>query len=272
MPDTSGRTTWSFARLLREPVVHFLFIGTLLFLAHRLIVGDPRVIVVSEGLKADLERQFRDQTGRAPTEAELTAALDGWKREEVLYREALREGLERQDATVRTVLADKLRARAVKQMTLREPTDAELDAWLASHRSQYETPLRYDFQLVAFPKSDPAAEEQRSKVRLALADGADPRTLGRPIVGGNLTRDDLAAKFGPAVSESIGSSPVATWQTLETGDGLLLVRVNRIDGGLPSREEIRKMLAADWVAAMKKRAADDFVESVLARYRFEKKP
>ncbi|WP_437580143.1 hypothetical protein [Sorangium sp. So ce887] len=275
MPDTSGSTTRSFARLLRllrEPVIHFLFIGALLFLAHRLIVGDPRVVVVSAGLKADVERRFRDETGRAPTEAELTAALDGWKRDEALYREALREELDRQDATVRTVLADKLRARAVQQMPAREPTDAELDAWLASHRSRYETPLRYTFEIVAFPKSDAAAETQRSTYRLALADGADPRTLGRPIVGGNLTRDNLAAKFGPALAESICNLPFAAWQAQETEDSLLLVRVNRIDGGLPGREELRPALTADWAAARKKQATDDFVESVLARYRFEEKP
>ncbi|WP_437818470.1 peptidyl-prolyl cis-trans isomerase [Sorangium sp. So ce1078] len=272
MPDNSGRPMGSFARLLREPVVHFLFIGALLFLAHRLIADDPRVVVVGAGLKADVERRFRDDMGRAPTEAELTAALDAWKRDEVLYREALREGLDQQDATVRTVLADKLRARAAQQMAAREPTDAELDAWLAANRSRYETPLRYNFEIIAFPKSDPAAETQRSKVQLALADGADPRTLGRPIVGGNLTRDNLAAKFGPAVSESIGNLPLAAWQALETSDSLLLVRVNRVDGGRPSREAIRPTLIADWVAARKKQAADDFVESVLARYRFEEKP
>ncbi|WP_437960481.1 peptidylprolyl isomerase [Sorangium sp. So ce119] len=272
MPEPSGRTERGFARLLREPVIHFLFIGALLFLAHRLIAGDPRVVVVGAGLTADLERQFRDQTGRAPTEAELKAALDRWKQEEVLYREALREGLDQQDATVRTVLADKLRARAAQQMAARRPTDAELDAWFASHRSRYETPLRYDFHVVAFPRSDPAAEQQRSTYRLALADGADPRTLGRPIVGGNLTRDELAARFGSAVSETIGKSPLAAWQALETDDSLLLVRVNGTSGGLPSREEIRPILTADWVAAMKKQAADEFVESVLARYRFEKTP
>lgn len=258
--------------MLREPVIHFLFIGALLFLGHRLIVGDPRVIVVSAGLKADVERRFRDEVGRAPTEAELTAALDRWKREEVLYREALREGLDREDAAVRTVLADRLRARAAQPMAAREPTDAELDAWLASHRSQYEMPLQYDFELVAFPKSDSAAEEQRSKYRSALADGADPRTLGRPIVGGNLTRDKLAAKFGAQVSDGIGKLPPATWQALDTEDNLLLVRVNQIDGGLPSRESLRPLLAVDWVSAMKKKAADDFVESVLARYRFKESP
>lgn len=272
MSDTSGNTMGSFARLLREPVIHFLFIGALLFLGHRLVAGDPREIVVSTGLKADLERQFRDTMGRAPTAAELAEALDGWKRDEVLYREALREGLDRQDATVRVALAEKLRTRAAQPMAAREPTDAELDAWLASHRSQYEAPLRYDFEIVAFPRSDPAAEEQRSTYRRALADSADPRTLGRPIEGGNLTRDSLAAKFGPAVSESIGSSPLATWQPLETQDSLLLVRVNQIGGGLPSREAIRATLTIDWASARKKEAVDEFVKSLLAQYRFKESP
>ena len=66
--------------------------------------------------------------------------------------------------------------------------------------------------------------------------------------------------------------PLATWQTLETDDSLLLVRVNQVDGGLPSRESLRPILAVDWVSAMKKKAADEFVESVLARYRFKESP
>lgn len=272
MPDTSGRVTGSFARLLREPVVHFLLIGALLFLAHRLIAGDPRVIVVGTGLKADLERQFRDQMGRAPTEAELNAALEKWKQDEVLYREALREGLDQQDATVRTVLADKLRARAARPAAAREPTDAELDAWLASHRSRYEEPRRYEFELVAFPKSDPAAEEQRSKYLVALAASVDPGALGRPIAMFNLTCDELSAKFGSSASERICSAPLATWQALETDDRLLLVRVNRTSGGLPSREELRPALIADWLEAMKKQAVDEFIEGVLAQYEFKESP
>lgn len=262
----------SFARLLREPVVHFLLVGALLFLAHRLVAGDPRVIVVGAGLQADLERQFRDLTGRAPTEAELKAAVEKWKHDEVLYREALREGLDRQDATVRTLLADKLRARAARPAAAREPTDADLDAWLASHRSRYEEPRRYEVEVVTFPKSDPAAEEQRSKYRAALADGADPGALGRPIVMFNLTRDELAARFGAPASEGICSSPLATWQALETDDRLLLARVNRTSGGLPSREELRPVLTADWVEAMKKRAVDEFIEGVLAQYEFKETP
>jgi hypothetical protein len=260
------------ARLLREPTLHFFILGALLFLAHRLIVGDDRVIVISGGLKADLERRLSDQNGRRPTAAELEVALDVWKQDEVLYREAIHERLDREDATVRKVLADRMRARAVQEMTARSPTDAELDAWLDSHRQQYETPLRYDFESVAFSKSEGTAEERRSKFQRALASGAKPAMLGRSILGGNLTRADLTEKFGPVLAASICGLPIGAWQPLETDASLLLARVIGIEGGLPSREAVRPALIYDWGVAMKQQAVERMVSGVLGRYQFKEKP
>src|SRR5262245_48859707 len=110
-------------RLSREPVVHFFVIGVLLFVVHRAVAGNPRVILVSQGVEAELGRRFQDHNHRPPTPAELETALREWKYEEVLYREALREGLDQDDATVRKVLADKLRARLALEVPKHDPTD-----------------------------------------------------------------------------------------------------------------------------------------------------
>ncbi len=125
-------------RLSREPTVHFFILGALLFLLHHLIVGNPRTIVVSPGVKAAVTRRFQDHAGRAPTPAEADAALRDWKRDEALFREALREGLDRDDATIRNVLVDRMRARAALEAPKHEPSDAELEGWLASHRELYD--------------------------------------------------------------------------------------------------------------------------------------
>ena len=140
-------------------------LGALLFVAHRLVVGDPRVIVVTPGVKADVARRFRDSHERPPSAAELDEALGAWKREEALYREALRERLDRNDATIRTVLADRVRARAAVGAPPREPTAAELEHWFAAHRSLYETPRRYDYGTVAFPRTDKTAAAAREQIR-----------------------------------------------------------------------------------------------------------
>lgn len=275
------------ARLLTEPTVHFFFLGALLFLAHRLVVGDERVIVVSAGVKADLERRFRDRTGGAPSPAELAGDLRAWKRDEALYREALRDHLDRDDATIRTVLADRVRARAALPIPKPVPTEAELARWFATHRSLYETPRRYDYQLVAFAKSAPpvgpraappggaraaqAAADQLDRYEQALKNGADPRSLGRPIVGGDLTAEDLQGRFGPGLAARIQSLPVGRWQRLEDGDGLLLARLNAVTGGLPGADELHQRLIVDWSYAERQRAVDDAVRAIVDRYRFEER-
>ena len=272
MPEQQGRWMRAATGLLREPLIHFFILGALLFGAHRLVVGNPRVIVVSAGLRADMERRFRDQIGRRPTPAELEKALDAWKRDEALYREALLQRIERDDPAVRMALVNNLHMRAVQEMPKHEPADAELDQFLALHRKDYELPLRYDFEMVAFAKSESSAELLRSNYQRALAAGAKPRTLGRPIVSGTLAREDLTEKFGVALSGSICALPPGQWQGLESQESLLLVRVNGTEGGLPSRDSLRERLTYDWVNAMKQQAVDRMVEDVFRRYRVEERP
>src|SRR4051794_3946624 len=89
------------ARLFREPTLHFFAIAALVLAGHRFFSGNPRTIAVTPALKADLLRRFHDQLNRPPTSAEADAFLAAWKVDEALYREALREGLDRDDPTVR---------------------------------------------------------------------------------------------------------------------------------------------------------------------------
>src|SRR5450432_2097627 len=121
-------------RLLREPLLHFFIMGAFLFVAQRWVVGDPRTITVSPGLRAELRRRFQDLNGRKPEPAEFEKSLQQWERDEALFREALRERLDRDDPSVRAALVDKMHARAALEVPKREPTQAELDAWLAAHR------------------------------------------------------------------------------------------------------------------------------------------
>ena len=257
------------ARLLTEPTVHFVVLGALLFVAHRLVVGDQRVIVVSAGVKADLDRRFRDRAGRPPTASELDRELGGWKQDEALYREALRDRLDRDDAAVRTILADRVRARAALEAPKRAPSAEDLDRWLATHRSLYEVPRRYDYQAVAFAQAEPSASAELETYERALKEGADARAAGRPIMGGNLTGDELQERFGATVAARIQRLPVGQWQRVEDANHRLLVRVNAVEGGLPPADELRQRLNADWSLAEQQRAVDEAVQAIVRRYRFQ---
>ena len=258
--------------LLAEPTFHFFVVGALLFLAHRLIAGDPRVVVVTPGVKAEVTRRFRDtHEGQAPSAAELEKELGAWEREEALYREALRDGLDRHDATIKAVLVDRIRARAAVAIPKRAPTAAELDQWLAAHRSLYEVPRRYDYGLVTFPKAKPGAAAERDKYERDLRQGADPRNLGRPIVGGDLTDDDLKARLGPAMAARIENLPMGRWQALESPDAFLLARLGAVEGGLPDPAALRPQMTTDWAYAERQRQVDAALQVIVDRYRFEER-
>jgi hypothetical protein len=257
------------SRWAKDPTARFFAIGVLLFVAHRLVAGEERVIVVKPGVRADLERKFRDHNGRTPTAAELSQALSEWKRDEALYREALREQLDRHDPTIRTVLADKMRARAALAVTPREPSDAELQRWLGSHPALYEMPQRYEYESVTFPKAESSARELRDVYLRALNEGEDPRTLGRPIVGGRLTADVLRQRLGPELAQLLSGMPPGRWEHAENESDLLLVRLKGIHGGLPPLAEVRARVKDDLLAAERQRAVDQAVQAIVGRYHFE---
>jgi len=228
------------------------------------------VVVVTPGVRAELARSFQDSHGRGPSADELEAEVRSWERDEALARQAKREGLDRDDRTIRTVLADHLRARVAQSIPNREPTAADLDAWLAAHRGDYETPRRYDYQAMAFPRS-PAGAADVAKVERALASGADARTLGRPLVGGNLTAPELEQRLGPATAARVQRLPLGKWERADTDRELLLIRVEGVSGGLPPAGELRPRLLADWQYAQHQRAVDDALGAVVRRYRFEER-
>ena len=258
-------------RLLREPTFHFFLVAAALLVAHRLVVGDPRTIVMTPALKADLVRRYQDQIGRPPTGAEAQAFIDVWKSDEALYREALREGIDREDPTVRNVLIGKMRERALLQTRIPEPTEAELQQYLSRHRDRFEVPLMYEHEFVAFPKTVPGAGSERAKYEPQLRAGATPASLGLRSTVGNVTRDRIEEELGRQVAEAITHLPRGQWQELDAGGRLLLVKLIDVRGGLPPADALHAQLVAAVKSEREQAAVAEAVGAIAARYRFEEK-
>jgi hypothetical protein len=173
-------------RWIRAPLVHFLAGGALLF---RVVYGPaPFVaaghgttpaIVVSADDVARLRAGYARETGLEPTPDDEVAIIDRAIDEELLFREALERGLDRNDRSVRTWLVEQMdalsdthggdpetlyrQARAlgldrsdlvvrrilVQKMRLlasrideRDPGDDVLRAFHAVHRNEYVPPAR----------------------------------------------------------------------------------------------------------------------------------
>jgi hypothetical protein len=132
-------------RLLREPLLHFFLIGAAIFAAHALLSGEaPRrdLVVVSRGRIDSLAAAFAAaHGGRPPDAAERNGLIRDWVREEILCREALTLGLDRED----TVIRDRLRQ---KMEFVAGGADATPEAKDAAYR---EIARRYEVSIEAAP-------------------------------------------------------------------------------------------------------------------------
>src|SRR4051812_15688896 len=82
-------------RWLREPLLHFLLAGTVLFAGYRLLHPESRQaenanrIVVTDDDLSQLHVAWMAQWRRPPTPVELRSLVESKVREEILYREAM---------------------------------------------------------------------------------------------------------------------------------------------------------------------------------------
>jgi hypothetical protein len=99
-------------QFMREPLVHFLLLGGLLFAIFGLLgggtgVADRKIVVTAADIEL-LSQQFLRTWNRPPSPEELQSQIDSYIREEVLYRTALSFGLDKDDFIVRRRLRQKM--------------------------------------------------------------------------------------------------------------------------------------------------------------------
>jgi len=155
-----SRLRWYFPpaakRLLREPLLHFLLLGFALFLVYgylnrgRLGNEPSKQIVLSLGDLRIMETYFESQWHRQPTPQEFQAMLEDKVREEVLYREGLAMGLDKDDIIVKRRMAQKMQFLAEDVAAAHEPSTAELKAWFERNRERFAQPSRYSFRHIYF--------------------------------------------------------------------------------------------------------------------------
>ena len=129
-------------RGLHEPLVHFLLIGLSLFVLYgyrnRGQSGDVNhQIVISLDDIRQLDISFVSQWHRQPTPEEFRGLVEGFIRQEVLYREGLAMGLDKDDTIVKRRMAQKMEFLAEDVAASHEPTTEELKAWYSRNPEKF---------------------------------------------------------------------------------------------------------------------------------------
>ena len=279
-------------KILREPLLYFLLLGVAMFGAYRFISdagfngAEQRVeIVITEGQVDALILGFERVWQRLPSQSELDGLIAGHVREEVMYREALAMGLDRDDAIIRRRLQQKLEFITEDITNLVEPTEAELQDFLTSNQDLFREQSRFSFEQVYFNVSERGASA-KADAELQLAElrehdteapgedsTIDAAELGDRLLLSqsrfiNADEREILRAMGSQFLEGLQSSQVGSWQgPIESGFGLHLVKISeKIDGMVPALAEIRDLVSREWMSVKRVETNEAFYAVLLERY------
>ena len=216
---------------LRHPALHFLVLGGLLFAAERTLERPSPPAAVRAPIVVDAARireEFAERSGLVPTAADEAVLVERAVEEEILYREALARGLDRNDRSIRHRLSEKMRFLSpeadrtaeeyyrdalalgldredviVRRMlvekmrliiaaagTAGEPDDVALAAQVAAHAGRYGQPARLRLFQVFVGRSAPDAARLLAELRATGATPEDGAARGVPF--------PLGSRIGPS--------------------------------------------------------------------------
>ena len=254
-------------RVLREPLVHFLFLGALLFVANAVFapgVPKERLIEFTPEIRKSLIDTFTQTQKHAPSPAEIKLLTDDWLLNEIVYREALVQGFDKGDEMIRDRINQKMRLLIFSNITPKAPKSADLEKWLAAHRDKYDIPERISFFDLPMGKSQADADATLKAIN-AKKEPESVRLLTHTYT--NRPVGTLTATFGPQFAANLKNQPLHSWQALQSADGWHIVRVEAV---IPRHAvtvpEVATSLIEDWQQDSMRKSAANAVRAMAKSY------
>jgi len=253
---------------LREPLLHFILAGGLLFAIDHLLVSradDPHTIVVGAEVDREAIEAFKAARGREPTKDELDALRRVWLDNEVLYREGLALQVDKGDSAIRERVIFKALSVVDSNVKLPPIDDRVLRAWFDGHRDKYDEPARYDFEEAALSGKSTEADVRAFVAQLNGGTPGDAKAglrvfKGRPY-------QNLVQSYGEAFAKELSAARPAEWRAFQTRDGW---RAMRLDAATPARpaafEAVRGPVLQDWTDATAAEQRSAAVRALAKKY------
>lgn len=267
---------------LNEPLLHFLLLGAVVFIAYSLMSkgsssGEPGKIVITQGQVEHLATGFSKIWQRPPTPEELEGLVRDLVREEIYCREAMAMGLDKNDTVIRRRLRQKLEFVSDDIAAQIQPTEDELNAYLKTHFDLFRMEPRFTFRHVYFnPEKHGAtlandaahvlAMLKQAGAKAAISGMGDAFLLEHQF--DSIPVSEVAKQFGVKFAARLGKLQPGQWQgPVESGYGLHLVLVSeRKEGHLPELTDVRDAVRREWEDARRLEANEKFYQELRKRY------
>jgi peptidyl-prolyl cis-trans isomerase C len=249
------------SHLLRSRLLQFLVLGAAIFALAPRGTSSARISLKRDYLEALETAEASRVAGAQRAEVDRRAIED-----EVLYREALRLGLDQGDPLVRGHLIQKmlLLAEDLGGAT-RTPTDAELRAFFAQHPERWQQPAAWRFLHVFASTPEALAALELDPAATVPPDVGEAFPLSRDV---RKTEPELAADFGPELARALSTLAPGAWSApLQSRFGWHRVKVlEHLPAHLPVFDEVRGRVSLDCAVDRRRAAVQSFLTRALERY------
>ncbi len=255
-------------------MLHFALIGIALFLFYGsrngVAIGpdSAAVINITPEVAERIAGQFRATRQRDPTPQEREGLIDDFIREEVLYRDALALGLDRNDPVIRQRMRLKMELLSEGMAQSLTPDDATLAAWFQSRSHQFASPPQVTFVQVPLNAGDDAAA-----VLARLNAGANPGEFAR----GSLLPPGLEeaapqvvdGNFGRGFYDALAAAPKGRWSgPVKSAYGTHLVKIlARSNASGASLDTVRPQVLEAWRREQAEVMRKQQFDALKARYK-----
>ena len=271
-------------KFLREPLVQFLFLGGLIYLAYALFSPQAaeeeyeRKIVVNASKVQWMHNSWQQRWNRLPTKEELDGLIQQYIKETVLYKEAVHMGLDKEDGIIRRRLAQKVEFLAKDLVIYTPPTEEDLKKYYEEHQDKYKPDVTYTFTQIYFDpdKRGESTLDDANRVKEKLvAQGSMLQRiegLGDDYMTANYfvanTPMQIRKNFGSGFAQSLMELKAGVWHgPVLSGFGTHLVFVNEIvSPPVPPLEEIKARVLEDWISDKREELNDEFYKALKAEY------
>jgi hypothetical protein len=264
-------------RLLKEPLLHFVMLGGLLFASYSAFgtarqEAQPQPVIRMTAADAEwLKTMWTRQWRRPPTDEELTGLIADHLKEEVLAHEAKALELDVGDTIVRRRLAQKMAFLIDDTIRTAEPPEPELRILYETRLDLVRTPARVSFTQVFFRREDGDSRARASLVALSDAASTPSEEGDRLLLGDTFADQDepaLTNLFGAAFAQAVLALPAGRWSgPIESGYGLHLVKVTAVSSPQARQfAEVRERLAEEWRRNRQETAQTQLLQGLMRKY------
>lgn len=271
-------------KIFRDPLFHFFILGIVIYALYFLFAGNSNdnsqenTIVVSTGEVTWMRDTWTKKMNRPPTQEELEAMINSNVEETVLYKEALKMGLDADDVIIRRRLSQKLRFLQEDLVKPQNPSDEELNTFFNTHINRYQADQKITVTQIFF---DPDKREETTledaKLTMAILNKMNFNKVNSNEYGDrfmlqsyypNRTEVEMAKLFGSEFAKSIFQLDTGKWHgPILSGYGTHLVYIEqKLDPPTPNLESVRDLVLDDWKVYKQEEINRLFIEGLLARY------